>query len=404
MRRCWYDFRAQAKGAEIVIYDEIGAFGIPAKAFLDELKALGPVAELTLRMNSPGGSVFDGVAIHNALKRHEARVTVWIDGIAASIASVIAMAGDEVVMPENAMLMLHDPSALVIGTAADMRAMAEALDKMKAGMVSAYRDKSGRDDAEIEALMAAETWLSAKEAVDLGLADRVAQPVRMAAHFDLSRFRKIPPQLAALTTTTSQEDAMSDPNKTRSRRPDAVEAAAAPDNNATTAVTETQPEQVGEPAVPAPSAQPALVSEAASGSEIPPTAACAGGAALESHKHAPAVPASPAAVVTAQPIAQQPSAEVIDLEGVRAEERRATLAYVTEVHELCALAARGDLAAGFIAKATPVTQIRRTLLEARAVEDEATAIRSQVRPATVEPTQPTIDTTAIYAARNQHAR
>ena len=111
MSRCWYEFRGQAKGAEIVIYDEIGAFGIPAKAFVDELKALGPVAELTVRINSPGGSVFDGVAIYNALKRHDAAITVWIDGIAASIASMIAMAGDEVVMPENAMLMLHDPSA-----------------------------------------------------------------------------------------------------------------------------------------------------------------------------------------------------------------------------------------------------------------------------------------------------
>ena len=200
MRR-WFDVRAQTGGAEIVIYDEIGAFGIPAKAFLDELKALGPVAELTLRINSPGGSVFDGVAIYNALKRHDARVTVWIDGIAASIASMIAMAGDEIVMPENAMLMLHDPSALVIGTAADMRGMAEALDKMKAGMLAAYRDKSRRDDAEIEALMAAETWLSAQEAVDLGLADRVEQPVRMAAHFDLSRFHNTPPQLAASLTS-----------------------------------------------------------------------------------------------------------------------------------------------------------------------------------------------------------
>ena len=95
---------------------------------------------------------------------------------------------------------------------------------------------------------------------------------------------------------------------------------------------------------------------------------------------------------------------MIDLDGVRAEERRATFAYVAEVHELCALAARGDLAAGFIAKATPVAQIRRALLGARAAEDEATAIRSQVRSATFEPTQPAIDTAAIYAARNQHCR
>jgi ATP-dependent Clp protease, protease subunit len=181
-----YDCRAQARGAEIVIYDEIGAFGIPAKAFLDELKALGPVAELTVRINSPGGSVFDGVAIYNALKRHDAAVTVWIDGIAASIASMIAMAGDEVVMPENAMLVLHDPSGLVAGTASDMRAMADALDRMESGMVAAYRDKSGRDDSEIEALMQAETWLSAQEAVALGLADRVEEPVRMAPRTSIS--------------------------------------------------------------------------------------------------------------------------------------------------------------------------------------------------------------------------
>jgi len=388
----WYQFRAQARGTEIVIYDEIGAFGIPAKAFVDELKALGPVADLTVRINSPGGSVFDGVAIYNALKRHDARVVVWIDGIAASIASMIAMAGSEVVMPENAMLMLHDPSGLVMGTAADMRGMAEALDRMKAGMVAAYRDKSGRDNTEIEALMAAETWLSAEEAVGLGLADRVERPVRMAAHFDLSRFRNTPPQLAALTTTTSEEDAMSDPNKTRSRQP------AVADGSAMAAVVEAQPVEAGEGTAPVEPAPPAPASQAPAAPQ--PTTSRAEGADLES----PAVPASPAAAVALRATKQPPSAQVIDLDGVRAEERRATLAYVTEVHELCAIAGRGDVAAGFIAKATPVAQVRRSLLEARAAEDEATAIRSQLRPASVEPAQPAIDTAAIYAARNQNAR
>jgi ATP-dependent Clp protease protease subunit len=391
MTRRWYDFRAQTGGAEIVIYDEIGAFGIPAKAFLDELKALGPVAELTVQINSPGGSVFDGVAIYNALKRHEARVTVWIDGIAASIASMIAMAGDEVVMPENAMLMLHDPSALVIGTAADMRGMADALDKMKAGMVAAYRDKSGRHDAEIEALMAAETWLSAQEAVAIGLADRVEEPVRMAAHFDLSRFRNTPPQLAAiLISSTPQEDEMSDSQKTRARKPDTLEATAAGG-----AATDAKAERVA----PAPAPEPSSERQTPAGDTSSDIGATAGAA----EQRAPA-PASPTAVVTAQPTAPQSSAQVIDLEGVRAEERRATLAYVSEVHELCAIAGRGDLAAGFIARAAPVAQVRKALLEARAAEDEATAIRSQVRPASVEPAQPAIDTAAIYAARNQHCR
>jgi ATP-dependent Clp endopeptidase proteolytic subunit ClpP len=375
----WYDFRAQARGAEIVIYDEIGAFGIPAKVFLDELKALGPIAHLTVRINSPGGSVFDGVAIYNALKRHEAAITVWIDGIAASIASMIAMAGDEVVMPENAMLVLHDPSGLVAGTASDMRAVAEALDRMKAGMVAAYRDKSGRDDAEIEALMAAETWLSAKEAVALGLADRIEQPVRMAAHFDLSRFRNTPPRLAARAATPSpQEDDMSDSKKASPCKP-------GPDDS--TLLQATPPEASADNTPASSASQPAAVADA---------------------EPAPAPAATPQpAVAAAARLAESPpqaSAQVIDLDTVRADERRATLAYVAEVHELCALAGRGDLAAGFIAKATPVAQVRHALLEARAAEDEATAIRSQVRPATIESAQPAIDTAAIYAARNQNVR
>jgi hypothetical protein len=100
----------------------------------------------------------------------------------------------------------------------------------------------------------------------------------------------------------------------------------------------------------------------------------------------------------------QRTAQVIDLDAVRAEERRATLAYVAEVHELCAIASRGELAASFVAKATPVAQVRRALLEARAAEDEATAIRGQVRSAATAPDQPAIDTAAIYAARNQNVR
>jgi hypothetical protein len=99
----------------------------------------------------------------------------------------------------------------------------------------------------------------------------------------------------------------------------------------------------------------------------------------------------------------QTTAQVIDLNAVRAEERRATLAYVTEIHEICALAARSDLAAGFIAKATAIADVRRALLEARAADDEASAIQGQVRAAVIEPPQPAIDTAAIYAARNQNA-
>jgi ATP-dependent Clp protease protease subunit len=191
----WYAIRARGTGAEVAIYDEIGAYGVSAKGFLAELGALPEGTPLDLRLNSPGGSVFDAVAIHNALKRHEGTVTVWIDGIAASAASYIAMAGDEIVMPENAFLMIHDPSGLVMGTAEDMRAMAEALDKVKGSLVSGYAAKSGRTPEEVSALMGAETWFDASDAVAQGFADRLIEPVRIAARFDIGRFRNAPPVL-----------------------------------------------------------------------------------------------------------------------------------------------------------------------------------------------------------------
>lgn len=191
----WYTIRARATGAEVMIYDEIGAFGVSAKGFLAELGALPAGTPIDLRLNSPGGSVFDAVAIYNAIKRHEGPVTVWIDGIAASAASYVAMAGDEIVMPENAFLMIHDPVGLVMGTADDMRAMADALDKVKGSLVQGYAAKSGRDAQEISALMAAETWFDAKDALDLGLASRIAEPVRIAARFDIACFRNAPPAL-----------------------------------------------------------------------------------------------------------------------------------------------------------------------------------------------------------------
>jgi ATP-dependent protease ClpP protease subunit len=206
----WYAIRARGTGAEVAIYDEIGAYGVSAKGFLSELGALPEGTPVDLRLNSPGGSVFDAVAIHNAIKRHEGTVTVWIDGIAASAASYVAMAGDEIVMPENAFLMIHDPAGLVMGTAEDMRAMAEALDKVKGSLVSGYAAKSGRTPAEVSALMAAETWFDAGDAVAQGFADRLIEPVWIAAHFDIGRFRNAPPILVDAIETEPELDDESD--------------------------------------------------------------------------------------------------------------------------------------------------------------------------------------------------
>ena len=209
----WYTIRARGTGAEVLIYDEIGAYGVSAKGFLAELGALPNGVPIDLRLNSPGGSVFDAVAIYNALQRHDGTITVWIDGVAASAASYVAMAGDEIVMPANAFLMIHDPSGLVMGTAADMREMADTMDKIAGGMVRGYAARSGRTEEEIAALMAAETWFDAEAALEAGLATRMIEPVRIAASFDVARFRNAPPALAeAIAAPASESD--QDDNKT----------------------------------------------------------------------------------------------------------------------------------------------------------------------------------------------
>jgi ATP-dependent protease ClpP protease subunit len=222
--KSWYTIRARASGTEVLIYDEIGAYGVSAKGFLAELGALPDDAPIDLRLNSPGGSVFDAVAIYNALKRHAGPITVWIDGIAASAASYIAMAGDEIVMPENAFLMIHDPSGLVMGTAADMREMAETMDKIAGSMIRGYAARSGRSEEEIAALMTAETWFDAKDAVEARLATRMAEPVRIAASFDIGRFQNAPPSLieAVAETVGAPDGSEDDPDQPTDATPPAV--------------------------------------------------------------------------------------------------------------------------------------------------------------------------------------
>jgi len=181
----WYQINAKQDHAEILLYEEIGknffGEGISAKDFVSELQKLS-AKNIDLRINSLGGNVFDGFAIHNALKSHKAKITVFIDGIAASIASVVAMSGDVVKMPENAMMMVHDPLSWALGTAADMRKTADALEKIKLGLVSSYRNKTGLDDMEISGMMVEETWLTAQEAVSKGFADVMLEPVQAQAN------------------------------------------------------------------------------------------------------------------------------------------------------------------------------------------------------------------------------
>lgn len=192
----WYRMTAQDDGeASIQIYDAIGGFmgeGVSAKQFSQDLKALGKVKNLNLHINSPGGDVFEAQAIYSQLKTHKAKKTVHIDGLAASAASIVAMAGDEILMPENAMMMIHNPFGLAVGESADMRRVADRLDKVKDTMLSVYARKTGLTPDHISDLLNEETWMTAEEAVDLGFADHLAEPVKIAASFDLSRFKNVP--------------------------------------------------------------------------------------------------------------------------------------------------------------------------------------------------------------------
>ena len=189
--KSWFSIKAKAAGAaEIKIYDEIGMWGITARQFSDELSALGQVKQISLFIHSPGGDVFDGIAIYNLLKKHPANITVHIDGLAASMASVIAMAGDKVVMPENAMLMIHKPWGISGGNANEMRDYADLLDKVEAVLIPAYATKTGKSTDELAQMLEGETWLNGRECVEQGFADELEPAVNVMARLESKRIEE----------------------------------------------------------------------------------------------------------------------------------------------------------------------------------------------------------------------
>lgn len=170
----WYRITNTAGDeAEVMLYDEIGGWwGATADDFIRDLRAIS-APKVRVRVNSPGGSVFEGVAIANAIRGLSAEVTIQVDGIAASIASVIAMAGDRVVMMPNTTLMIHDASGVCMGNAADMAEMEELLDLISDNIADAYAARAGGTRDEWRARMRAETWYLPEDAVEAGLADEV---------------------------------------------------------------------------------------------------------------------------------------------------------------------------------------------------------------------------------------
>lgn len=188
-----------ADKAEILLYDVIGEDmfgGISARAFAEELGRAKSVKQIDVRINSPGGDAFAGITMHNLLRSHPANVTTFVDGLAASAASIVAVAGDQVEMASNAMMMIHRAWTIAMGNAQDFEKQAHLLNTIDGTLAETYAAKTGGDAAGILEQMTTETWLTAEQAMDQGFADRIGQEHAIAACVrpELFKYKYVPPQ------------------------------------------------------------------------------------------------------------------------------------------------------------------------------------------------------------------
>lgn len=191
-RADWYKITAQSDDeAEIMIYDVIGW---PFNDAAELVRSLAGMKQktITVRINSPGGDIFDGMAIFNALKSHDSKIVTRVEGIAASMASVIALAGKEVQAYQNAMFMVHEPWTIMAGNQYDFRETADILEKISGNMIDIYAGNSNVGKREVSRMMKDETWLTAKEAKEKGFVDTILDGKAAKAQFDLSMFANAP--------------------------------------------------------------------------------------------------------------------------------------------------------------------------------------------------------------------
>lgn len=190
-----YSAKKSGDAADILIYEQIGVSwwdgsGVSAKQFMEDLKLLGDVSALNVRINSPGGDVFEADAIYTALNTHKATVNVFIDGIAASAASYIAMAGDSIAIAEHAKFMIHNAWGLAMGNADEMRKTADLLDTIDGGIRLIYQRRTNQTDEKLKTMMSAETWLVGQQAVDERFADSL-MPAKAAPEDKSDGFRDL---------------------------------------------------------------------------------------------------------------------------------------------------------------------------------------------------------------------
>ena len=219
--KTWYALQASGEASERVIevfvYGEIGTWGITANQFVQDLRAMDDgVSPVIAAFNSIGGDLFDGLAMHNALSRLGERCTGRIDALAASAASVAVCGAHRVVIAANAMLMIHNPYTYTGGDAEDFRRVADVLDQTLEAIIAAYKAKAPNiDDAELRRMVNAETWLTANEALALGLADEVGDGIKVKACLGqgavLQRYQHAPAELVAQLDEPPEADPDLDP-------------------------------------------------------------------------------------------------------------------------------------------------------------------------------------------------
>ena len=191
MKNNWYNIQNKAsETADVYIFDEIGAYGVTAQDFIAEIKDLKDMP-INIRINSLGGDVFNGMAIYNVIKKRTYNTTVYIEGIAASIATIIALGADEVVMSENSLFMIHNAWGGTMGDAKDMRKSAATLEKISTELTEIYVKKTGLSYDVVAEMMDEETWLNAEEALELGFINTISDAIKIAAKYDVSKFKNI---------------------------------------------------------------------------------------------------------------------------------------------------------------------------------------------------------------------
>ena len=365
-KKLWYTITAKAQAdnplVEIRIYDEISFWGTTAAAFVAELDAAAVGgADILVSLNSPGGDVFDALTIYNALRRYAGRVTTRVDGVAASAASLIAMAGDQLIMPDNAQLMIHNAWTLAGGTAEDLRATADMMDRIRDGVVAAYSRKSGLAAEKIVEMMDSTTWMSAMEAQALGFCDLIEDPIRLQMSSELAaevlrKHKNLPAEVAAML---DQQDAATPP---------------------------LAPEPVVVPPEPAAN-QPGAAPTAPA---TQPQANATQSTAVAAHVYAACRTAG---------VAHLAEGVILSSGLTSMEQADARIAQAAEIAGVCLAAKMADKAAEFVAAGLSVDQARARLFDAVTAASEIAIDNTQRPDATPAKAVPTLSITNFYEAR-----